>query len=372
MANVLVVGAGISGCVAARMLAEKGYEVLLVDRRNHVGGNAYDAKNAAGITIQMHGPHIFHAKDAKVWDFLSRFTGWRYYQHRAMAYVEGRHVPVPINIDTVNQLYGLFHDAESIGRFFEANRAPIDKPRSLREAVIGRIGEDLYDLLFRNYTKKLWGVDGDALPASLAGRQSARLNRDDRCYAEPYQGIPEHGFAAMFAAMLDHPGIEVRLNCPYRELPDDCKRLSTIYTGCIDEYFGHRFGRLPYRSLRFFYKTYDYEWHQPVATVNFPNDYEFVRATEFKHWTRETSKQTTVVYEHPRDEGEPYYPLPTLDARELYQKYAEAAKALKGIHFVGPFGSYRNMDMNHAALETMDVVEKHFPGDEVCSVVVLG
>lgn len=369
MANVLIVGAGISGCVAARLLAEKGYGVLMVDRRNHIGGNAYDARNAAGITIQMHGPHVFHARDGKVWNFLSRFTEWSPYQLRIQAYVEGRHVPVPINIDTINQLYGLSLNADTIGRFFELRRARHDSPKNFRDAVIGRIGPELYSLFFDNYTRKFWGIDPEKLPVFLAGRQSARQNRDNRYYLDSYQGIPEQGYTAMFMKMLDHPLIEIRLNCPYRDLPDDCKRMPTVYTGCVDEYFGHRFGRLPYRSVRFVFKTYEYEWHQPEAVVHYPNDYDFVRATEFKHWTRERSKHTTVLYEYPDAEGDPYYPLPTLEAREAHQKYAEAAAALAGIYFIGPMGAYRNLDMNHSALMAMELVEKRFPSIKACNII---
>lgn len=365
MANVLVVGTGISGCVAARLLAEKGYEVLLVDRKNHIGGNAYDARNAAGITIHMHGPHIFHAKEPKVWNFLGRFGDWRPIQMRVQSYVQGQYLPMPINIDSINQLYGYRLDADSIREFYEARRLPIDNPKNFRDAVTGRVGEELYDLFFDNYTRKQWGMDGKDLPVFLAGRISARENRDDRYYTDCYQGIPELGYTAMFENMIDHPGIELHLNSPYRELPDDYKRLPTVYTGCIDEYFGYRFGRLPYRSVRFVFKTYEYEWHQPEAVINYPNDYDFLRVTEFKHWTGEMSGQTTVLYEYPTAEGEPYHPLPTLEARELYQKYAEAAENLDGMYFIGPFGRYRNMNLNHAALAAMEVVEKNFSPDTV-------
>ena len=371
MHNVLVVGSGISGCVAARMLAENGYSVLMVERRNHVGGNTYDAKNAAGLTIQMHGTHIFHAKDARVWDFLTRFTDWRFFQLKAQTYVEGRHVPFPINQDTINQLYGFNLDAFSFGRFIDARRQRLDKPKNLRDAITMRIGEELYDLFFKNYIRKQWGLDGETLPVFLAGRQSARENRDERTFTDPFQGVPERGYSAMFNKMLAHPGIEVRLNTPYRDLPNDCKRLPTIYTGCIDEYFDYRFGKLPYRSLRFLFKTYDYEWHQPAAVVHFPNDYDFIRASECKHWTGESSRQTTVVYEYPTNDGEPYFPNPTRKARDLYEKYAAAAAEAKGLHFIGPFGRYRNLDMNHAALDAMTTVDRHFPPLEPCSVVVV-
>ena len=370
MANVLVVGTGISGCVAARMLAEKGYDVLVVERRNHIGGNAYDARNSAGITIQMHGPHIFHARDARAWEFLGRFADWRPYQLRARAYVEGRHVPDPINIDSINLLYGFQHDADTIGRFFELRRERGENPKTYRDAVAARVGAELYALFFENYARKKWGVDGRELPVFLAGRQSARRNRDDRSSTDPYQGVPEHGYTALFSSMLDHPAIDVRLNCPYRELGGESKRLQTVYSGCIDEFFGHCFGRLPYRSIRFVFKTYDYEWHQPSAVVNYPNDYDFLRSSEFKHWTGEASRQTTVLYEYPCAEGDPYLPLPTLEARELHQKYLDAAQGLRDVHFVGPLGQYRNMDMNHAALSAMEVVDRHFPGDENYSVIV--
>lgn len=371
MANVLVVGAGISGCVAARQLAEKGYEVLIIDRRNHVGGNAYDAWSAAGITIQMHGPHIFHARDKKVWDFLSRFTDWRFYQHRVATYVEGQFLPFPLNLDTINQLFGFRLDVNGLGKFLETFRPEVNRPKNFEDAVIARVGEELYEMFFKNYSRKQWGMDATDLPVSLAGRQSARLSRDDRYFTDSYQGIPEQGYSAMFAKMLDHPSIEIRLNTPYCELPDHYKRLATIHTGCIDEYFGYKHGELPYRSLRFIFKTYDYEWHQPAGVVHYPNDYDFLRVTEFKHLTGESSAQTTVLYEYPSDEGDPYYPLPTLTAREQHQKYKAEAGLLSGIHFIGPLGRYRNMDMNHAALDAMETVEKHFPSNAMCSVIVL-
>lgn len=371
MANVLVVGAGISGCVSARLLAEKGYEVLLIDRRNHIGGSAYDAKSAAGLTIHMHGAHIFHAKENRVWEFLGRFTDWKPYQHRVQTYVQGRYLPFPINLDTINQLYGFSFDVNGMGRFMEGFRPEVNRPKNFQEAVVARIGPELYELFYKNYTEKLWGQPGEELPVSLAGRQSARENRDPRYFTDCYQGVPDQGYTALFTSMLNHPNIEIRLNTPYAELPDYYKRLSTVYTGCIDEYFDYRFGRLPYRSMRFVFKTYECERFQPAPVVHYPNDYDFMRATEFKQITGESSPRTSVLYEYAGTDGEPYQPMPTREAKELYQKYADAAELLEGIHFTGPLGRYRHMDMNHAALEAMDMVEREFPSDAVVSIIVL-
>lgn len=357
MFDFLIVGAGFAGSVCAERLAAHG-SVLLCDRRPHVGGNAYDYYDDAGILVHKYGPHIFHTACTRVFEYLSRFTAWRPYEHRVMAYVEKKLLPFPINIDTVNALYGLSLDEATIAAFY-ANRAErIAHPRTSEEAVVSKIGRELYDAFFRNYTRKQWGLDPSELDASVAARVPARSNRDDRYFTDEFQAMPRHGYTRMFERMLAHENITTVLNTEYRKLVGEVGFRTMIYTGPVDAFFDYRFGSLPYRSIEFKFETHDVEVFQPAAVVNYPNEHEYTRITEFKYLTGQRNPKTSVVYEFPCAEGDPYYPIPRPANTVLYGKYKALADAASDVHFVGRLATYKYYNMDQVVAQALAVTDR--------------
>jgi len=322
--DYLIVGAGFAGSVLAeRLAAGSNKSVLLCDRRDHVGGNAYDHLDASGILVHKYGPHIFHTNSRDIFDYLSRFTAWRAYEHRVLACVEGKLLPIPINLDTINRLYGLRLTESDVEEFLAARAIPCPSPRTSEQVVLSRVGRDLYEKFFRNYTRKQWGIDPSQLDAQVAARIPVRTNRDDRYFTDNFQFMPKHGFTRLFENMLDHDNITLALGVDYRELQKEVSFENLIYTGPVDEFFECRYGKLPYRSLRFEHETLDEERHQPVAVVNYPNEFDYTRVTEFKHLTGQEHAKTSIVYEFPQAEGAPYYPIPRSENTEIYRKYQE-------------------------------------------------
>ena len=354
----LIVGAGFAGSVLAERLASVGNRVLIVDRRPHIGGNAYDRYDDAGILIHPYGPHIFHTNSAEVFSYLSRFTEWRPYQHRVLASVDGQELPIPINLDTVNRLYGLNLTAFQVEDFFASVAEPVERVRTSEDVVVGKVGRDLYNKFFRGYTRKQWGLDPSELDASVTARVPTRTNRDDRYFADTYQAMPLHGYTRMFEAMLAHPNIKVMLNTDYREIVDLIPHRHLIYTGPVDAFFDYQFGRLPYRSLEFRHETHDRPQFQPVGTVNFPNDYAYTRVSEFKHITGQRHERTSVVYEYPQAEGDPYYPVPRPENAELYRKYEALAQAQPDVTFVGRLATYRYYNMDQVVAQALTTFKR--------------
>jgi UDP-galactopyranose mutase len=345
--DYLVVGAGFAGSVLAERLAtELDLRVLVVDRRSHIGGNAFDRHDDAGLLMHPYGPHIFHTNSAQIFEYLSRFTRWRPYQHRVLASVDGQLVPVPINLDTVNRLYGLQLTAFELERFFESVAEKHERIDTSEQVVVSKVGRDLYNKLFRGYTRKQWGLDPSELDASVTARVPTRTNRDDRYFADTYQAMPLHGYTRMFEAMLGHPNIKVLLNTDYREVAGLIPWRHMIYTGPIDAFFDYRYGKLPYRSLDFEHTTLPVERFQPVGTVNYPNDYAYTRISEFKHITGQSHPCTSVVYEYPRSDGDPYYPVPRPENATLYKRYEADAAVLPHVTFVGRLATYKYYNMD--------------------------
>jgi UDP-galactopyranose mutase len=357
--DYLIVGAGFAGSVLAERLAnDAGKRVLLIDRRGHIGGNAYDEPNADGLLIHRYGPHIFHTNSAEVFAYLSRFTQWRPYEHRVLACVDGKLVPMPINLDTINQLYGLQLHEDDVEAFL-AERA--EKPAAIRtseDAVVARVGRDLYDKFFRNYTRKQWGLDPSQLDASVTSRIPVRTNRDDRYFNDVYQAMPLHGYTRMFQRMLESAGITIELGVDYRSIKSAVQYDELIFTGPVDEYFEYCFGPLPYRSLRFEHRTIDAERFQPVAVVNYPNEHAYTRITEYKHLTGQTHAKTAVTYEFPQSEGDPYYPIPRPENAALYERYKHLAECTPGVRFVGRLGTYRYYNMDQVVAQALTTYAK--------------
>lgn len=359
MFDYLVVGAGFSGAVVAAQMARNfGKRVMLVDRRPHVGGNAYDHLDKAGILVHKYGPHIFHTNSKDVFDYLSLFTEWRDYEHRVLASVGGQLVPIPINLDTVNALHGLKLTADEMEAYLEKIA---EKPAAIRtseDVVLSRVGRDLYEKMFRGYTRKQWGLDPSQLDASVTARIPVRTNRDDRYFTDTYQAMPLHGFTRMFENMLDHPNITIVLNTDYRDVMDSVRYRELVYTGPVDDFFDYRFGKLPYRSIRFRHETADAERLQPVAVINYPNDHEYTRVTEFKHLTGQVHSKTSVVYEYPCAEGDPYYPVPRPENALLYKQYEALAVRTPGIHFVGRLATYKYYNMDQVVAQALTLCAK--------------
>jgi UDP-galactopyranose mutase len=352
--DYLIVGAGFAGSVLAERLARgSGKSVLLCDRRNHVGGNAYDHADAAGILVHRYGPHIFHTNSRDIFEYLSRFTTWRGYEHRVLASVEGKLLPIPINLDTINRLYGLKLGENEVEKFLATRAIKYESPRTSEEVVLSRVGADLYEKFFRKYTRKQWGVDPSQLDAQVTARIPVRTNRDDRYFTDQFQFMPRWGFTRMFENMLDHEHIDLALATDFYELRKEVNFRQLIYSGPIDQFFDFRYGKLPYRSLHFEHRILDREWFQPVAVVNYPNDFEYTRVTEFKHLTGQQHQRTSIVYEYPRAEGDPYYPVPQPANASIYSQYRKLAESLPNVRFVGRLGTYRYYNMDQVVAQAL-------------------
>jgi UDP-galactopyranose mutase len=354
MFDYLIVGAGFAGSVLAERLANgSNKKVLICDKRPHIAGNAFDYYNDEGILIHKYGPHIFHTNSKDVFDYLSRFTEWREYQHCVLANVDGMLVPIPINLDTINKLYGLNLTAFEVEEFFSKVAEPVEHIKTSEDVVVSKVGRELYEKFFRNYTRKQWGLDPSELDASVTARVPTRTNRDDRYFTDTFQAMPKFGFTRMFENMLDSPNIKIMLNCDYREIADEIPYLNMIYTGPVDAFFDYKYGKLPYRSLEFKHETHDIEQFQPAPVVNYPNEQPYTRITEFKYLTGQEHRKTSIVYEYPQAEGDPYYPIPRRENAEIYSKYKTLADARTDVHFVGRLATYKYYNMDQIVAQAL-------------------
>ena len=347
--DYLIVGAGFAGSILAERLASQhGARVLLIDRRPHIGGNAYDEKNSEGILYHKYGPHIFHTNSDQVVEYLSQFTKWRPYEHRVLAQARGQLVPIPINRTTLNMLFDAkLETDEDAAAFLAARAEPVDDIQTSEDVVINAIGRELYELFFRGYTRKQWDLDPSQLDKQVTSRIPTRTNTDDRYFTDSFQAMPLDGYTAMFEKMLDNPLIEVRTGVDFRDVRNEVEAGHIIYTGPIDEYFDFRFGKLPYRSLKFDHKTIELEQYQPVGTVNYPSpDVPYTRISEYKHLTGQQAPRTTITYEYPSAEGDPYYPIPREENQLLFKRYEALADATEGVTFVGRLATYRYYNMD--------------------------
>jgi UDP-galactopyranose mutase len=359
MFDYLIIGAGFSGSVLAERLASQlDASVLLVDRRPHIGGNAYDFYNNEGILVHKYGPHIFHTNAKKVFDYLSQFTEWRPYEHRVQSSVDGQLVPMPINVDTLNKLYGLNLTCMQVDEFLKTVAEPKEQIVTSEDVVLSRVGRDLYEKFFRNYTKKQWDLDPSELDASVAARVPVRTSRDDRYFTDRYQAMPLNGYTRMFEKMLDHPNIRIMLNTDYREIKDEISFRELIFTGPIDEYFDYCYGKLPYRSLQFKHETHNREVFQQAPVINYPNEHPYTRITEFKYLTGQEHAKTSIVYEYPCAEGDPYYPVPQPKNAELYQQYKALADMVQDVHFAGRLGTYKYYNMDQVVAQALTLFDK--------------
>lgn len=359
--DYLIVGAGFAGCVCAEQLSAANKSVLLIDKREHIGGNAYDTRDKNNILIHPYGPHIFHTNSKRIFDYLSNFTEWRFYEHRVLAVVDGVTYPIPINRTTINKLYGLDLNEEQVSDYLNSVRKSIKQIRTSEDAVLNSVGVDLCEKFFRGYTRKQWGLDLSELTASVAARIPTRTNDDDRYFSDTYQFMPLQGYTAMFERMLANPKITIKLSTSLENIKEQVLWNHMIYTGPIDAFFDYCYGALPYRSLRFEHQHLsNCNQFQGTGTVNYPNDHAYTRITEFKHITGEHHPGTSIVREYPQAEGDPYYPIPRPENEVLYKRYAELAEQCQDVTFVGRLAQYRYYNMDQvvgAALKCMEYLK---------------
>lgn len=352
--DILIIGAGIAGITLARRMAEeKNLKVLLVERRKHIGGYCFDYRDPNGILVHRYGPHIFRTDSEQVYNFLSRFTDWYDYQHKVLANVEGKLYPMPINLDTVNGYLGTNYTSENVAEYFEKVKTFPKEINNVKDAVESQIGPVFYKAFFENYTKKQWGEAPENLPADIIARIPIRANRDDRYFTAKYQAIPAEGYTAMMQRMLDHKNIRVLLNTDYKEIQNEIECSKIFYSGSIDEFYDYRFGRLPYRCVSFKFEELGVEEYQPVAVVNYPNNFGYTRITEFKHFGKGKTEHTVIAKEYSSDCGEPSYPIPIKDNLKLYRKY-EGIKQ-ENVIFIGRLGRYRYYSMDQIIEELLSI-----------------
>lgn len=358
MYDYLIVGAGLAGSVLAQKLAEDGNKILIIDKRNHIGGNTYDYYNEHGILVHKYGPHIFHTNCKEVFEYLSRFTKWRPYEHKVLASVDGQLVPIPINQNTINKLYGLNLSNVAVKEFYENRSVKINNLKTSEDVVLNTVGKELYEMFFKHYTRKQWDLDPSELDASVTARIPIRTNKDDRYFSDTYQAIPLRGYTYMVNNMLRSSLINIMTNTDYADIIEVVPHKKLIFTGPIDDYFNHKYGKLPYRSLDFKFETYDKEEFQETGTINYPNSQLYTRITEFKKLTGQTHAKTTIVYEYPKAEGDPYYPIPKPENRDLYNKYKKMADQLPDVYFTGRLGTYKYYNMDQVVAQSLSLYKQ--------------
>jgi UDP-galactopyranose mutase len=358
--DIIIVGAGISGAtLAERYAREEKKKVLVLEKRDHIGGNCYDFIDNAGILVSKYGAHLFHTNYEDVWQYVNTFSDWTPYEHKVLSYVNGKYVPVPVNIDTVNILFGThITSSKEMEEWLSENTEKIDAPQNSEESALNRVGKELYELMFKNYTKKQWDMWPAELEASVMDRIPVRTSFDNRYFSDKYQALPSKGYTEMFKSILSHPNITVKLHADYFAMKDQIGTYEKMFfTGPIDSFFQNKYEALQYRSLRFEFETHDKEYYQQNSVVNYPNDNPYTRIVEYKYFGNQKSKKTTISKEYSTWEGEPYYPVPSVRNRELYKKYQGEAEKLekKGIYFVGRLANYKYFNMDQAFKNALDL-----------------
>lgn len=355
----VIIGAGLAGLTMAERIANVLDEkVLVIEKRGHIGGNVYDSYNEDGILIHNYGPHIFHTNDSGVYEYLSNFTKWNSFWHRVLTYVDGNLIPMPITVETINKLYNLNLDCFQVEEFLKKQAVDIKEIKTSKDVALSKVGQDIYEKIFETYTKKQWGIDPSELDTSVISRIPIRLNRDTRYFNDKYQGTPLHGYTKMCEKMIANKNIKLLLNTDYKEIIDDINYETMIYTGATDEFYNFKYGKLAYRSINFVFETFDQEEYQEVPVVNYPNDYDFTRITEYKKLSGQKHGKTTIGKEYPTSEGEPYYPFPTKEYKAQYALYEAEMKKESKVIFIGRLAEYRYYNMDGVVRKALDVFEQ--------------
>lgn len=358
MYDFLIVGCGFAGAVLAEQLASSGKKILIVDKRDHIAGNTYDYFNQDGILVHKYGSHIFHTNSEEVFQYLSKFTAWRPYEHRVLGSVDGQLVPIPINLTTINKLYGKNLTSDEVKDFLASKAESRYPVQTSEDVVVNVVGKELYEKFFRGYTKKQWDLDPAQLDASVTARIPTRVNNDDRYFTDTFKAMPKHRYTQLFREMLSHRNIHILLKTDYKELINIIPYRKLIYTGPIDAYFDYQFGRLPYRSIDFQFETFPQKSYQPTGTVNYPISNLYTRITEFKHLTGQLHDKTTIVYEYPKAEGDPYYPNPRKENQEVYNRYKKLAEQTMNVYFTGRLATYKYYNMDQVVAQSLALFRK--------------
>lgn len=368
--DILIIGAGISGSVLAERYASIGKKVLIIEKRNHIAGNCYDYVDENGILVSKYGAHLFHTNEESVWEYVNKFSEWYPWEHKVIARVDEKTVPIPVNITTVNELFDTtISTEEEMKNWLEQNRIPIEKPSNGEEAVLNRVGTVLYEKMFKHYTKKQWDKYPAELDASVLDRIPVRASYDDRYFSDTHQALPKGGYTQLFYNIINNPNIEVLLKTDYFDVKDqyiDYEKL--FYTGPVDRFFEFKHSleeKLEYRSINFVSETYDIPFFQENSVVNYPGtEVDYTRIIEYKHFGNQKSERTTVVKEFTVDQGEPYYPVPNPRNQEIYARYKQEAEKLTDVYFVGRLANYKYFNMDQAfknALDLFDQLERKDP-----------
>ena len=363
--KILIIGSGITGITLAERFVSKGNKVLIIEKRNHIGGNCYDFKDENGIIVHKYGPHIFHTDYKEVWDYLSQFTDWIYYQHKVLGFIDGKFVPIPFNLNSLYELMPLKLaeklEEKLINNFGYNKKIPILELRKTEDKDLKSLADFIYEKVFLHYTEKQWGIKPEEIDPLVTARVPVVISRDDRYFQDKYQGIPKDGYTKMFKRMLKNKNIEIQLNTDFKEIKDKIKYDLLIYTGPIDEFFDYKYGKLDYRCLKIGFQTLDMENYQPAAVVNYPNKkYPFTRITEFKKFMIVKSKKTTIGIEYPGNNGFKAWPLLDKRNKEIFKKYWQEAERLKkeNIYFVGRLAEYKYYDMDDAVKNSLDLFKR--------------
>lgn len=355
----VVVGAGLAGLTIAERIGNiLNKKVLVIEKRSHIGGNVYDSYNEDGILIHNYGPHIFHTNDKEVYDYLGQFTKWREFWHRVLTCIDGNMIPMPITLETINKLYNMDLTSEEMEQFLKEKAEDVSEIKTSRDVVLSKAGMEIYQKFFENYTKKQWGLDPAFIDTSVISRIPVRYNRDTRYFADKYQGIPKYGYTKMCEVMVSNPNIKLLLNTDYKEVIKDIQYDTLIYTGPTDYFYDYKYGKMAYRSLDFVFETIEEGEFQPVPVVNYPNDYDFTRITEFKKLTGQKHTKTTILKEFPKNGGEPYYPFPTKEYQEQFSKYRDEMNKETNVYFLGRLAEYRYYNMDAVVRSALDLFQK--------------
>ena len=364
----LIAGCGLSGAVIARLLADIGEKVLVIDRKNHIAGNIYDYKDENGIYIHKYGSHIFHTNNEKVWEFLNRFTSFNTYMHKVVALIDGIETTIPFNINT---LYDVFPKSlakrleEKLLNKFEYNtKVPILEFQKQDDNDLKFLADYIYEKVFLHYTAKQWGKNPDEIASAVTARVPVHVSKDDRYFQDKYQGIPLNGYTKMVENILNHPNIEVKLNTDFKEFAsenqEELKNFRIFYTGSIDEFFDYKYGELPYRSVHFKFETHNREFYQSNAVVNYPCNYDFTRIHEYKYYLNDKSDKTVIAKEYSEyfenGKNERYYPIENDDNKNLYEKYL--SQTPDNLYFLGRLGDYKYYDMDKAVERAINLFEE--------------
>ncbi|WP_024787494.1 UDP-galactopyranose mutase [Lebetimonas sp. JH369] len=378
MFDYIIIGAGFAGSVLAERIVNKlNKKVLIIEKRNHIGGNCYDER-IENILVHKYGPHLFHTDEKQVWDYLSNFTEWDIYHHKVLAFIDGKKVPIPFNFNALYEVFPIELSCRIEKKLLENyeynSKVPILKLKQSNDKDLKFLADFVYEKIFVHYTAKQWDKKPEEIDSEVTARVPVFIGKDDRYFNDKYQGIPKEGYTSLFQKMLNHPNIKIMLNTDFREvfkIDQDTKKIyflnqefkgRLIFTGKIDELFDYKFGELPYRSVRMKFETLEKEYYQEVATVNYPNNYDFTRITEFKYIHPVETNKTVILKEYPqkyiKNQNTPYYPIFTKENQEKYNKYLEFSNNFKNIILVGRLAEYKYYDMDDIIKRALEVFEE--------------